>query len=124
MAKILVTDDSNFLRRLTCRILEGAGHHTIEAINGAECLKYLEKDTPDAVFLDLVMPEVDGMAVLTSLKEQGHPVPVIVLTADIQDVVKEECLKLGAVSFINKPPKEDDVLHALQLSLTKKGLLA
>jgi len=122
MAKILVTDDSNFLRRITCSILNGAGHHIIEAENGVECMKLIEQEQPDVVFLDLIMPEMDGLSVLASLKALANPVPVIVLTADIQRSTKNECLQLGAAGFLNKPPKEDEVLQALQFILKAKGI--
>jgi len=121
MANILVTDDSSFLRRRTCNILKAGGHHITEAVNGIECMYQIEQDGPDVLFLDLVMPEMDGLAVLLALKEQGHPLPVIVLTADIQDTIRDQCLQLGAVGFINKPPKEDEVLNALDVALNKKG---
>jgi len=69
-----------------------------------------------------VMPEMGGLEVLNVLKEQTHPVPVIVLTADIQVSIKNECMQLGAVGFLNKPPKENEILHALTLILKAKGI--
>jgi len=122
MANILVTDDSLFLRRITCKILNDAGHQTTEAKNGVDCLQHIAQDSPDVVFLDLVMPEMDGFGVLKALKEQHHAVPVIVLTADIQESVRIECLALGAVAFINKPPKEDLVLKTLSFTLDAIGV--
>jgi len=113
MAHILVTDDSAFLRRITCRILQAAGHRITQASNGLECLRLLAQEEPDAIFLDLVMPEMDGITALKQLREDGNTTPVIILTADIQDSVKEECLQWGAAAFLNKPPKEEQVLSAL-----------
>jgi len=113
MAHILVTDDSIFLRRITCNILKAAGHSISEAANGLECLRMLEQEKPDAIFLDLVMPEMDGLTALKQLRENGNTTPVIILTADIQDSVKEECFQWGAADFLNKPPKEEQVLSAL-----------
>lgn len=122
MAKILVTDDSSFLRHGICKMLKEAGYYIIEAVNGIECLRQIENEQPDVVFLDLVMPEMGGLEVLNVLKEQTHPVPVIVLTADIQVSIKNECMQLGAVGFLNKPPKESEILHALTLILKAKGI--
>ncbi|MBL4775858.1 MAG: response regulator [Mariprofundus sp.] len=122
MANILVTDDSLFLRRILCKILADAGHQMTGAANGVECLQHIEQDTPDIVFLDLVMPEMDGFGVLQALKEQHATVPVIVLTADIQETVRVECLALGAVAFINKPLKEDQVLEILNAALDALGV--
>lgn len=117
MAHILVTDDSTFLRRCTGTILKAAGHTIAEASNGVECLEQLSSGTFDLLFLDLVMPEMDGMAVLNTLKEAHDPIPVVVLTADIQESVRQECLQLGAAAFINKPPKEDEIRAALDTIL-------
>jgi len=117
MARILVTDDSNFLRRRTCAILKEAGHDIIEASDGNTCLEALAEQAPDVLFLDLVMPEMDGFEVLKALRDADHHLPVIVLTADIQESVKTECMQLGAADFINKPPKQDEVLAALAQAL-------
>jgi len=117
VAKILVTDDSLFLRGRTCAILNQAGHETIEAANGDQCLEIVAIDPPDILFLDLVMPDLDGFAVLKALQDAGFKLPVIVLTADIQDGVKKECHRLGAVALIHKPPKENEVLAALDAAL-------
>jgi len=121
MARILVTDDSNFIRRITCNILRDAGHDIIEADNGNTCLQAVAEHAPDALFLDLVMPEMDGFEVLQALHDAECHIPVIVLTADIQDSVKTECLNLGASGFLNKPPKADKVMAALAIALSKEN---
>jgi len=120
MARILVTDDSNFLRRRTCAILKEAGYDILEADNGNACLEAITEHAPDALLLDLVMPEMDGFEVLQALQDAAYDLPVIVLTADIQDTVKTECMKLGAAGFINKPPKTDEVLATLAMALDEE----
>ena len=120
MARILVTDDSNFLRRRTCAILKEAGYDILEADNGNACLEAITEHSPDALLLDLVMPEMDGFEVLQALQDAAYDLPVIVLTADIQDTVKTECMKLGAAGFINKPPKTDEVLATLAMALDEE----
>jgi len=120
MANILVTDDSNFLRRRTCSILKAAGHQITEASDGVECMQLIEQNNPDVVFLDLLMPIMDGFEVLKTLKGMAHSVPVIVLTANIQESVRNECLQLGASNFISKPPTEGDVLSALDAILNNQ----
>jgi len=121
MANILVTDDSSFLRRRTCGILKAAGHSITEATDGIECMQQIKDNKPDLVFLDLVMPKMDGIAVLKALNEQDNPTPVIVLTADIQDTVRNECLALGAVDFINKPPREEIIFQILDTLFNDQG---
>jgi len=117
MAKILVTDDSKFLRNRICKILDRDAHDIVEASNGIECLEMITQESPDVIFLDLVMPEMDGFEVLEALRNQNIGTPVIILTADIQDGVTERCMQLGATAYLNKPPKQDELLAALSYAL-------
>jgi len=121
MAHILVPDDSYFLRRRTIAILKQAGHDISEAADGKQCLAAIASQQPDMLFLDLVMPELDGFGVLRALKAQGNPMPVIILSADIQRGVKQECLELGAASFIQKPPEQDEIGQILDTILPSQG---
>lgn len=114
MAKVLIIEDSLFQRNRIKKILTAGGYDLVEAGNGKEGLDKIESEQPDGVLCDLLMPEVDGMALLETLKANGSSTPVIILTSDIQDSVKEKCLSLGAKAFLNKPPKEEDLLQALQ----------
>ncbi|MDQ6953512.1 MAG: response regulator [Mariprofundaceae bacterium] len=117
MSKILVTDDSAFLRKRTCSILSPTEHDIIQAKDGQECIDKLIKNKPDVLFLDLVMPKVNGFEVLEYMQEHAVNVPTVVLTADIQEGVSERCMRLGAIAYLNKPPKPDEVLAALNLAL-------
>ncbi|MDQ6994857.1 MAG: response regulator [Mariprofundaceae bacterium] len=117
MAKILVTDDSAFLRKRTCSILIPTGHEIIQAKDGLECVEQLLEEKPDALFLDLVMPNMNGFEVLEYMQAHDVNVPTVVLTADIQEGVSERCMSLGAVAYLNKPPKSDEVLAALDFIL-------
>ncbi len=117
MARILVTDDSSFMRRRVCAILQAPGHQPREAADGNACLEAIAAEMPDALFLDLVMPEMDGFEVLDTLQQADYHLPVIVLTADIQESVKAQCLQLGATAFLNKPPAADQLLAALDTAL-------
>ncbi|MDX8407974.1 MAG: response regulator [Mariprofundaceae bacterium] len=121
MAHILVTDDSTFLRRRTIAILKQAGHDISEAADGKQCLALIASQQPDILFLDLVMPELDGFGVLRELKARGNPMPVIILSADIQQGVKQECLDLGAVAFIHKPPMQAEVCEVLDTIFPSTG---
>ncbi len=121
MTRVLVIDDSSFQRKIISSVLAAEGHEVISAQNGLEGLAYLAGDLPDLVVLDLLMPEMDGLEVLARMREQGVRVPVIVLTADIQDSTKERCIRLGAAMFINKPVKKDALSAAVREVLGVKG---
>ncbi|MFA7536555.1 MAG: response regulator [Desulfuromonadales bacterium] len=119
MAKVLVVDDSNFARLSICNILKAAGCETAEAANGLEGLAKLEEFNPDCILSDLLMPEMDGIEFLAALKEKGNRVPVIVLTADIQESKKQLCLSLGAAGFINKPPQKLEIISLVNQILNQ-----
>jgi len=103
MAIFLVVDDSPVTRKTVCKIIKEEGHDTMEASNGREGLEIINTHKPDCIILDLIMPEVGGFEVLETLRDRGSKIPVIVLTADIQKIVKQECIDLGAKAFLNKP---------------------
>jgi threonine synthase len=93
--RILIVDDIQDARRLIRRILQSQGNYTIfEAKNGYEAIDLAEKEYPDLIILDLMMPEVDGFAVLDALKANPEtaPIPVIVVTA--KELTTEERTRL------------------------------
>lgn len=108
---ILVADDSRTARQYLCSLFQKAGYETVQAENGLEALSKIAELEPSFIILDLLMPEMDGFDVLKKLKEQNINIPVIVLTADIQDEVRDECFELGAKGFINKPFKESELIN-------------
>ena len=120
MALVLITDDAAFSRRMIRKAVEEGGHEVIEAANGQECLDMLAKNSPDCIISDLLMPEMDGYTLLKSLRAQGAKVPVIVLSADIQDSARQQCLDLGAFMMLKKPPKAPEIIDALKKALETK----
>lgn len=117
MSRILIVDDSQFQRANLRILLSKQGHHTKEASNGRQALEMLAANPPDCMLLDLTMPDMDGFDVLNVMKRKNLTVPVIVMTADIQDVVRNECLKLGAANVLHKPPRENELQQALSALL-------
>lgn len=122
MALILTIDDSMYMRKKMISILKEDGHGILEAEDGVKGLQIAGSHKPDCILLDLIMPEMDGLKVLKSLHESGSNVPVIVITADIQESMQKKCMELGAYAFINKPPKKDELRNAVNniLSLIEK----
>ena len=103
--KLLIIDDSGFSRRkLKEAILkEQPALDVIEAVDGEEALLKIESDQPDACVTDLLMPKMDGVAFLRTMKDRNLPIKVAVFSADIQEARKAECYELGAVAFLEKP---------------------
>ncbi|NET31999.1 MAG: response regulator [Cyanothece sp. SIO1E1] len=119
MALILITDDAAFTRRMLRKALEADEHIVLEASNGVECLEMLANHTPQCMLLDLLMPELDGYGVLQALREQGSKIPVIVLSADIQDSARQQCLELGAHAMLQKPPKAPEIREVVRTALSQ-----
>ena len=110
MAKILIVDDSLFSRLHTCKPLREAGYELVEANDGNEGLAAMAEHHPDCIITDLLMPNLDGIGFLAALKERGDTTPTLVLTADIQDSKRQQCLELGARGFLFKPVAKDQLL--------------
>ena len=112
MALVLIIDDSMTTRGLR-RLVKGEGHETLEAADGQKGLELADAHGPDCIVLDLIMPVMGGLEVLEALRDKGSKIPVIVLSADIQEIVREDCLKLGANAFINKPHIRNELLGTI-----------
>ena len=93
----------------------------IEGSDGDDGLAMAASSEPDCMVLDLLMPKVGGMEVLREFHKQHLNLPVIIHTADIQEETKQECLALGAVAFLNKPSRDEDVLAAIAQALRPQG---
>jgi two-component system alkaline phosphatase synthesis response regulator PhoP len=101
--KILVVEDENAIRYLLRSNLEYEGYEVLEADNGALGLEMAEKQGPDLILLDLMLPQMSGMEVCKRLRSTGNSVPVIMLTARDQQMDKIIGLKTGADDYITKP---------------------
>jgi two-component system chemotaxis response regulator CheY len=98
----MIIDDSALSRNMLKRVL-GEGNGYIEAAEGMRGLELYFLEHPDLVFLDLTMPGMNGLDVLTQIKRLDPQARVIVATADIQTLTHQEVLSLGASGVITKP---------------------
>ncbi len=114
MAKILVVDDAAFMRVRAAKVLEDAGHQVVQAENGLEAVRQYAEFRPDAVLMDITMPEMDGLTALKEIKKIDPGARVAMVTAMGQQAIVMEALKSGAKDFVLKPFQPDRVLAALQ----------
>ena len=114
LVKILVIDDSLFQRKIISGVLTENGYQVTPAVNGKEGIEFVEKEQPDIILTDLLMPEYDGYWVLEQLKARGRTIPVIVLTSDIQTTTEKRCRELGVVAFLNKPVDKKLMISTIQ----------
>jgi signal transduction histidine kinase/DNA-binding response OmpR family regulator len=111
--KILTIDDDPAARDLMQRCLTQAGYQAISATNGAEGLRLARAHTPDAILLDVRMPEMDGWEVLSRLKSDPElaDIPVLMVTIDDDRALSSA---LGAVEYLHKPVDTDRLLTLLK----------
>lgn len=105
---ILVVEDDNDINKLLCKIIKNSDYEPTSAYSGTEALMYLEKQRWDLVLLDLMLPGMDGEAVLEKIREQG-PTPVIIISAKNEKETKIHTLRSGADDYITKPFDIDEV---------------
>lgn len=117
MAKILIIDDSSLSRRLLRRILEDASHEVVEAADGFSALEIFALEKPELVMLDLTMPGISGFEVLRQLKSSAPSIKVIVASADVQIMTREQAINEGADAFINKPFVQEEIVELVQTLL-------
>jgi two-component system chemotaxis response regulator CheY len=117
VAKILIVDDSGLARRSTRRILEEAGHEVLDAEDGFAALERYFIEKPKIVLLDVTMREMDGIEVLTRLRQMDAQACVIIVTADIQSSTREMAEAGGASGFVMKPVNARDLLAAIAIIL-------
>src|SRR5271165_416739 len=112
--RILVVDDEPANVHLLDRFLKEAGFNNIRTTSDSrEALRIYREQQPDIVLLDLLMPFLDGFAVMKQLREEMEPgtyVPILVLTADITNQTKQRALSSGAKDFLTKPLDLSEVL--------------
>jgi threonine synthase len=110
---IVIVDDNEDARRLIRRILQAQGNYNLfEAASGRQAIELTRKELPDLMILDLMMPEIDGFAVLDALKAnpQTAPIPVIVVTAKELSSVEKNRLKGQIHSLMQKGEFMNDEL--------------
>jgi DNA-binding response OmpR family regulator len=118
MAKILVVDDDENIRRLVSFTLTDLGHEVIEAANGNEAVAAVRDHEPVLMVLDVMMPGMDGFAVLKELRRAGMKgkTRVVMLTAKTQETDFAAGYNLGADDYLTKPFDPDEL--ALQVTET------
>ncbi|NBD36584.1 MAG: response regulator, partial [Chloroflexi bacterium] len=120
--QVLVVDDQPSDRKLLSRVLSEAGYEVREAPGGAEAIAQIHTHTPSAVVLDLMMPEVDGFAVLEHLKanKETRDIPVIVVTAKELSTEEHERLQHGVEFLMQKGIfDQQQLLHDIETALNR-----
>lgn len=114
--RILVVDDERPIRRLLHTSLTAEGYESIEAETGAQALAMAAREKPDAVLLDLGLPDQDGLDVLRQIREWSR-VPVVVVTVRADESEKVAALDAGADDYVTKPFGMRELVARLRTAL-------
>lgn len=118
--KIVIVDDQLVIRNKIRGILEENGYMVVgEAEDGDQVVDVVEKCAPDVVLMDYVMERMDGIAATIKLREVFPSIKVIMLTTEARPSVVAECLRAGAVNFVIKPFKDQQLLNATRGAMNR-----
>lgn len=121
--KILLVDDDPQLRQLLGDRLQASGYHVIFAANGQEGIAKVRQEQPKVVLLDLEMPEMNGMDVLSEIRRFNTDSPVIMLTAYGTTAKAQEARQCGAHDFLSKSISFSQLLFKIQNALLKQVVI-
>lgn len=119
MAKIMLVDDAAFMRMMVKDALSKAGYtDLIEAEDGAIAVEKYNAENPDLVFMDITMPNMDGLEALKAIKAAHPDANIVMCSAMGQEAMVIEAIKSGAKDFIVKPFKPDRILATAEKILS------
>jgi putative nucleotidyltransferase with HDIG domain len=121
--RILIVDDEEAIREIVACLLEAQGYQCAMVANGKKAAEYLKENTVDVVLSDMVMPEMDGLQLLTWLRGHDPDIPVVMVTA-IHDVSTAlEAIRRGAYDYILKPFEKDQLFMSVRRAIEHRWLL-
>jgi DNA-binding response OmpR family regulator len=125
MKSILVIDDNPDIRDNTAEILELAGYKTFTAENGKKGVEVAQREKPDVIVCDIMMPELDGYGVLHLLRKntETEHIPFVFLTAKTERSDFRKGMEMGADDYITKPFEDIELLNAIEIRLKKAAIL-
>ena len=116
--RILLAEDNPANQKILIRLLEKHGYIVAVVSNGRQALAALEQEQFDLALMDVQMPEIDGLAVVTMLRQReqqtGTHMPIIAMTAHAMDGDRERCMQAGTDSYISKPFRVAELFAAIE----------
>lgn len=121
---ILLVDDQKSILDLERSFLKGTGLRVVTASTGSEALKAIITERPDVVFLDLMLPGMNGDAVCNFVKgrEELKDISVIILTAKDDQSSLQRCFQCGCDAYVTKPISREEFLSKIKFVLDEKGI--
>lgn len=118
--RILIVDDDPYFLRVLSRILTDEKYHVTTASRAAEAEQTLREGSFDVVISDLRLPDGDGLSILEGLRRAGRSVPVVILTAYGEVDSYLAAMNAGAVEYLNKPVRSEELLGVVRNCLRSR----
>jgi CheY-like chemotaxis protein len=106
---ILIAEDNIINQKVVKVLFKNLGYEIDIVSNGKEAIKTINKKKYDIVFMDIMMPEMDGLEATREIRAKGYKLPIIALTADLGNKTKKSAYDAGINEFIGKPIKSDEL---------------
>jgi two-component system chemotaxis response regulator CheY len=117
MPKIMITDDSLFIRSKLANLLAAYGYETVQAGDGVQAVHVYREARPDVVLMDITMPRMNGLEALAEIRRLDPRASIIMLTALDQKLVVANAILAGARDFLTKPIHPERLIMALEKAL-------
>lgn len=114
--KILIVEDNSDAREIMNLFIKKLGHQAIAAKNSDEAIAFAQAEGPDIIFMDMQLPDVDGVKTTTILKQNSRTshIPVVALTAWMSEMWQEKALKAGIVRYLIKPVSSQTLKETIE----------
>ena len=123
MSKILLVDDEKSIRITFSKFLGNSGFEVLSADNVEKALEIIDKNRPDVVITDIIMPHYTGMDLLQKIKERALDIPVIIMTGEPSIDTATFSLRYKAYDYLQKPINKSDLIHTVEKALEYKKLI-
>lgn len=122
MVKILVVEDDKALNEIICSGLIKSGYQATPCFNGRQAFEYLQDNQVDLIISDIMMPEMDGFALASQVREADSRIPILFLTALDDKVSKQRGYRLGIDDYVVKPFDTDILLLRIEALLRRANI--
>jgi CheY-like chemotaxis protein len=110
---ILLAEDNLINQKVAKSIFKNIGYEIEIAKNGAEAVELMEKQKFDVLFMDLLMPEMDGYQAAEEIRAAGHTLPIVAMSADETDETRKAAFEAGMNDYLMKPTRVESIKHLL-----------
>ena len=115
---VLIVDDAAFIRMMIRDILANEGYAIHEAVNGRDALEKYSEARSDLVIMDIMMPEMNGLAALRAIRDRDPDARIVIVSAMTDRPVIDEALRRGAMAFVSKPFQPTRVRETVRTCLS------